>query len=352
MFGVDESVKWETPHAWRPVPFLTPDYSKPEAWGLHPRHVPLLAWPIGYGPEPSQKNNLWSFWKREEPAKALKDVGPADVFFVHPTTHVEADGEWNADWNSEIANAISDKWPLQHQVSVFRGCGRIFAPRYRQAHLRSFYQPGPDRDAAVELAYEDVRAAFEWFLEYENNGRPIILAGHSQGSYHCIRLLMDVFDGEEQVSARERLVVAYLPGMQMQPHALQHVPPLFAPDAVGGYVTWMTASEGFFPEYYTPDFVLNPTVNPITWLPDSTTFSSFDAHLGILNRSFRVRHSATISARPHEGLLWIKPLKMALGSLVKMQDWHVADYNLFWPNIRRNAELRLQVWTDQNNQPS
>lgn len=350
MFGVDERNKWERPHDWRPVPFVAPDYSKPEAWGLHPRHGRLEVWPKGYGPVPDASS--WWSWGERTPVDWTTAIGPADVFFVHPTTHVDLEDEWNADWNSEVANAIADKWPLQHQASVFRGCGRIFAPRYRQAHLRSFYQPGPDSKAALDLAYIDIHAAFRWFLEHENQGRPIVLAGHSQGSYHCIRLLADFFDPDEQQALRDRLVAAYLPGMQLMPSTLKNIEPMYKADATGGYLTWMTASEGHYPDFYQDGFVYNPTVNPITWAMDRDQYSGYESHLGILNRSFRVKHAAAISAKPHDGLLWIKPLKVALGSLVKMQDWHVADYNLFWPNIRRNAELRVRIWSENNDQPS
>lgn len=351
MFGVDDRNKWDRPHDWRAVPFDAPDYSKPEAWGLHPRHARLEVWPKGYGPVPEV--SVWKIWQRSASALDLSQaIGPADVFFVHPTTHVALDDEWNADWNSEVANAIADKWPLQHQASVFRGCGRIFAPRYRQAHLRCFYQPGPDSEKALDLAYLDVHAAFRWFLERENQGRPIVLAGHSQGSYHCIRLLMDFFDLDDAIALRERLVAAYLPGMQLMPSALRNVQPMYHAEATGGYLTWMTASEGHYPDFYQEGFDRNPTVNPITWEANLGQYSSYEEHLGILNRSFRVRHEAAISAKPHDGLLWIKPLKVALGSLVKMQDWHVADYNLFWPNIRRNAERRVRIWSEKQGEPS
>lgn len=348
MFGFDDRDKTETPFGWRPIEVAPPDYSKSEAWGLHPRHRPLSVWPKGYGPAPEKPRSLWNLWDSEE--RPAITTGPADVFFVHPTTHRGLGNEWNADWQSEVATAIADKWPLQHQASAFRGCGRIFAPRYRQAHLRCFYQPGSDAQDALELAYSDVKAAFEWFLAHENNGRPILLAGHSQGSYHCIRLMQDFFDGNEAM--RSQLVAAYLPGMQLQPSAFQNIQPLDHADAVGGYVTWMTATEGHYPDYYHPDFQFNPTVNPITWLPEVEQFSEYQNHLGILNRSFRVRYASAISAKPHEGLLWIKPLKVPLGSLVRMQDWHIADYNLFWPNIRRNAERRVQNWLKRQDEPS
>jgi hypothetical protein len=57
-----------------------------------------------------------------------------------------------------------------------------------------------------------------------------------------------------------------------------------------------------------------------------------------------MKYRGAISARPHDGLLWIKPLRVPLGSLLRVQDWHIADYNLYWSNIQRNAEHRLAQW--------
>jgi len=50
--------------------------------------------------------------------------------------------------------------------------------------------------AAFELAYRDVKAAFLYYLEHNNSGRPIIIASHSQGSTHAKRLLKELFDGK------------------------------------------------------------------------------------------------------------------------------------------------------------
>ena len=60
---------------------------------------------------------------------------------------------------------------------------------------------------AFELAYQDVKKAFEYYLEHYNNGRPIIIASHSKGSTHTIRLLKEFFDGKQ---LKEKLVMAYL----------------------------------------------------------------------------------------------------------------------------------------------
>lgn len=331
MFGFDDRDKKDIPFAFRMHAGLAPpDYSLPESWALHPAHRPLLAWPQGYGPMPSP--------------------GEAHVFYIHPTTQRGVGAEWNAGWDDPVAKGIADNWPLRHQVSAFRGVGSIFAPRYRQAHLRVFYTDTEDGRMALDLAYEDVRSAFMHYLAHLDRGQPLFLAAHSQGSFHAIRLLREFFDGPDPNAAalRARLIAAYLPGMDVSAAHFAHIPPLLQPDATGGFVTWMTVAEGHFPEYYRPHFVHNATINPVHWQPSGEDFSAFKEHLGILNRSFKVKHIAAIRARPHAGLLWIKPLRVPLGPLLQLRDWHIADYNLFWANIRQNAEHRLAQWQERN----
>jgi hypothetical protein len=324
MFGFDPRDKYEVPHGFRePAGTGAPDYRMRATWAWHPTYAPCTAWPQGFGPVPALPER------------------PADVFYIHPTTHRGIGAEWNAGWDDAAANAIADSWPLRHQVSAFRGCGRIFAPRYRQAHLRCFYVEGPDAEAALEFAFADVRAAFAHYLAHEDEGRPLILAAHSQGSYHCARLLADFFDG---TALAERLVVAYVPGMRLATGMFTQLEPAYGPDAIGGYAMWMTVTEGHYPEYYRDHFIGNPVVNPITWWPDQEEFSAYAEHHGILNRNLRMKYRGAISARPHDGLLWIKPLRVPLGSLLRVQDWHIADYNLYWSNIQRNAEHRLAQW--------
>jgi hypothetical protein len=59
----------------------------------------------------------------------------------------------------------------------------------------------------MEIAYSDVECAFDHFLRTSN--RPIIIASHSQGTMHAVRL-MDKFHHDPGL--RGRLVCAYLLG--------------------------------------------------------------------------------------------------------------------------------------------
>ncbi|HRA10982.1 MAG TPA: DUF3089 domain-containing protein, partial [Chitinophagaceae bacterium] len=138
-----------------------PDYQNLDYWAAHPRK-----WdPSDSLPEPL----------RTEPRDTL-----ADVFFLYPTTFTakkDAD-QSNAFIDDENINAKTDYSTLLFQASVFNQHCRVFAPRYRQAHISNFYSKDKSKATdAFELAYLDLKTAFEYYMMNWNNGRPIIIAG-------------------------------------------------------------------------------------------------------------------------------------------------------------------------------
>src|SRR5205085_10789837 len=147
---------------------VAPDYSDLYYWAAHPSK---------WDPSDSIPN-------------FLKDNGcdtSVDVFFLHPTTYIKGlvNASINADINDPAINALTDKEMLM-QASVFNANCRVFTPRYRQAHLKAYFQyKSPRSKKAFDLAYEDLRAAFQYYLDHWNKGRPIIIASHSQGSMHA-----------------------------------------------------------------------------------------------------------------------------------------------------------------------
>jgi hypothetical protein len=104
---------------------------------------------------------------------------------------------WNAQLNDETLNNKTDNSPILYQASVFNKQSRIFAPRYRQAHLRAFYTI--DKNAkfnSLDLAYSDIKSAFEYYLQNHNHGQLIIIASHSQGTLHAAKLRKEYFENK------------------------------------------------------------------------------------------------------------------------------------------------------------
>ena len=164
----------------------------------------------------------------------------ADVFFIYPTSYTDLkmpDG-WNADIDDSKINSKTDKESILYQASVFNKYCRVFAPRYRQANLEAFYTKNKNAaNAALDTAYQDVKNAFEYYLEHYNNGRPIIIASHSQGTWHAGRLLKEFFEGKP---LEKQLVCAYIIGLPVFTDYFSELKPCEDSTATGCFVSWRT----------------------------------------------------------------------------------------------------------------
>ena len=166
---------------------------------------------------------------------------PLAVFYVPPTTYLRRD-QWNAAMDdSDGAERL--RLFTASQASAFNSVGMIWAPRYRQASIGAFLTNGPDAEAAREFAYRDVRRAFDAFLAATPASRPILLAGHSQGALHLMRLLHDRVAG---TPLAKRIVAAYVVGWPVSIAAdlpALGLPACAAPGQAGCILSWQTFSE-------------------------------------------------------------------------------------------------------------
>ena len=133
---------------------------------------------------------------------------PVDTFFIHPTGYLTSTS-WTSPMNPDSGTEENTLWMMANQASAYNGCCNVYAPRYREATIVSYFGEPSVRDEVLGFAYQDVKRAFEHYLEFYNQGRPFIIAGHSQGSHHALRLLSEVIDSSE---LHERMVAAYLIG--------------------------------------------------------------------------------------------------------------------------------------------
>ncbi|SNC75449.1 Protein of unknown function [Hymenobacter gelipurpurascens] len=339
--------------AWRFV-LLTPLFFLSSCLGvLRPAHQFAPAKDVSEAPDYRMEDNWAALPDRPDSADAVPQGtllhdrqrdAPVDVFFVHPTTHLGR-GQWNADLTNKALNHITDVTTIRKQASVFNSTGRIYAPRYRQATLYSFFdEKTKNGDEAIELAYSDVKAAFQYYLDNYNRGRPIILAGHSQGTRHLTHILHDFFDNDPKL--RQRLVAAYLIGFNVPEDALQVIRPCEDSTQTGCYVAWNTADWG---QEYAP-YKNSVATNPLTWTRDTVTAEA-RLNLGGVPSSFNRRDTRVVDAKVHNGLLWVhKPIRdgyprfLLPGRPELRHSFHIADYSLFYYNIRQNAEARVRAY--------
>jgi hypothetical protein len=178
----------------------TPDYRSGANWLCLPGRKDVCSTPLpttaltprGYG-----SNGL-------SPVAANPKV---DCFYVYPT--VSRDSGMNSDLvvAEETGAAAS-------QFARFAGTCRTFAPVYRQMTTAAIGAAALGRDIRpnVDLAYGDVREAFRNFLSTRSKGRPFVLVGHSQGSWHLQRLIAEEIEGKPAARA---MALAIIPGFNL-----------------------------------------------------------------------------------------------------------------------------------------
>jgi hypothetical protein len=127
---------------------------------------------------------------------------PVDCFYLYPTQSNQATLNSNLDKDPEIRNVAIN------QARQFSRICDVYAPMYRQYTLDSL--GGPISDEVRDTAYNSVLGAWKDYLENHNEGRGVVIIGHSQGTSHMARLIAEEVDGKPNV--RKRIISAILPG--------------------------------------------------------------------------------------------------------------------------------------------
>ena len=301
-----------------------PDYSKTEHWAALPGRDDTADFtPEGFSD-----------------GQADADV---DVFFVHPTTYLNSAG-----WNAPMGYKPADNWitnaVLPGQASVFNGSARVFAPHYRQAQIYAFFALEDGGNDALELAYTDVAAAFEHYLAEFNNGRPFIVAGHSQGALLTRWLLERRISGTPLTG---RLVAAYPVGYPMYAaellETLPDIPVCQSATQTGCLSTWNTISEGYRALQPLQGLVC---VNPLTWTNDNSP-ADFTDNSGALSVASKSVMPGVSDGQCENGMLHVTEIRTdAYDDLPYMGqgNHHLLDYGLFWSNIRKNVGERVEAY--------
>ena len=294
------------------------------------------------------------------PAGMTREGEPrASVFFIHPTSYLKT-----SQWNAPIEDAESQERArlfVRSQSSIFNSIAEIWAPRYRQATFGAFLTTKTEAQKALDFAYRDVAAAFDTFLREAPADRPIILAGHSQGSLHLMRLLAERVAGKAESG---RIVAAYLAGWPVSTTA--DLPSLGLPacerrDQTGCILSWQSFAEPAETKMVTDVFDKSsgPTgiaragspmlcTNPLTGMlggeaPSSANFGTLVPNEALTDG--RLQAPGVPARCDVRGFLLIGEDAPELGPYVLPgNNYHVYDYALFWANLRADAAARVQAW--------
>lgn len=299
-----------------------PDYSKPEAWAALPDKT-----------DDADRSPTGLKLDKQTDARA-------DIFFIHPTTYLTRKS-WNQPLDDQQANEFLNAWVLPAQAAAFNSCCKVYAPKYRQATIASFFDLEGNGKKALEIAYTDVKKAFDHFVKNYSRGRPFILAGHSQGARHANRLLNEVIN-EEIIS--KQLVAAYTIGQFIVPGS--KLPVCENAAQVGCQISWNSQTANATNVIGRKGGIC---VNPLTWTAD-------DAHAPASLNKGSVDFSAEgvveeniVDAQCKEGVLFLTSVNsdnfnsMPFGK----GNFHRYEFSLYHMNIRENAAARVNAFLVQ-----
>jgi len=302
-----------------------------------------------------------TLWKpdsiRNQTAKA-----DAAIFFIHPTSYLEKE-YWNAPLDHTQSQSRARLF-TRGMASVFNSAGDIWVPRYRQAAFGAFLTTAPEGVLAQKSAYNDVLLAFDRFIADIDENRPIILAGHSQGSIHLIGILKDRIAGKPLAN---RIAAAYVVGW---PVAVKNdLPYLGLPickktKQSGCIMSWQSFAEPA--DYKQLKSIYSKTIgfdgtersnsaiictNPVAG--GANLISEAQDNLGTLvpNNDLTAGELVpkSVPARCNkDGFLLIGDPPELGPYVLPGNNYHVYDYPLFWMNIRRDALNRLKTFKTSN----
>ncbi len=283
------------------------------------------------------------------PSKTDKQV---DVFYFYPTIWERASEKDPITCEIDNAQMLGySKIIFDEQATAFETVGNIYAPYYRQMDVSMLTLPRKEQTRILKLVpVKDGTAAFDYYIKHYNNGRPYILAGHSQGADVILFLLSDYMKKHPDIYSR--MVAAYVIGYGVTKEYLDNNPHVkFAegPNDTGVVISYDVEAPGF--KGNNP--VLLPgslAINPITWTRDEK-LAPASKNLGsrVANEKGKfvfMKHYADARVDKKRGAVicsTVDPEKFSLHhKLFPTGLLHGYDIDLYYYNIRQNAENRTK----------
>lgn len=226
---------------------------------------------ITYIPEATDYSDsaMWTIEKNDTAGTS------ADIFYIVST--------WEYEWTTpdsllcHYADPMNTPKHREHmsreidKIAAYMAPGNNFyAPYYRHISLNSWATFNEDTIANrfQRVSFVDVKNAFDYYLEHENNGRPFVLAGFSQGGKAVVELIKTLPDDVAQ-----RMVAAYVLGYKVTAADTAQCPLLKAAqgeDDCGVVICYNSVSD----VKYEKSIISGGSVmciNPVNWVTDTTT---------------------------------------------------------------------------------
>ena len=280
------------------------------------------------------------------PAETDKAV---DAIYFYPTVYSPSKTDLNLSSIDDAGMRRNALTAFKLQATAFSQECNVYAPFYRQLDATyALTLSDEENDALFHYAVsKDASGALDYYFEHYNNGRPFILAGHSQGSETALYLLADYF--RDHPEYYKKMVAAYIIGYSVTSDFLARYKHLkFAKGAedTGVIVSWNTEGPGNSGHH---NAVLLPgaiSINPLNWKLDATA-ATISENLGSLDDNYRLGKGIADAridlSRGSVICSTVDPAKYSVPAqaIFGPESYHLYDYGFYYANIMSNVRQRI-----------
>lgn len=276
-----------------------------------------------------------------------------DVIFLYPTvygTMAEAteDMAFVDDMSMRIGAALS----AATQASVFAESCNLFIPYYRQLTVNALLDMNDNYPELLGYCVsQDIYRMLDYYFKYENQGRPFILAGHSQGSMWLTYVLEDYM--KQHPDYLNNMVAAYLIGYSVTEDYLarnSHLKFAEGADDTGVIVSYNTEGPGNADQFNCVVQKGAISINPINWRRDDA-YASVEENLGSLSSEGEIG-AGMADARIDlergvvicESVSFVPELQAAMAEYFGPESYHLQDYSLYYGNLQKNVADRIAAF--------
>lgn len=282
-----------------------------------------------------------------------KDV---DVFYIYPTVAMQTA-------NEDGFASISEMEDMAHvirlaQTSVYEEACNVYMPYYRQFAMSVADSCNKDNATFLKImdnskAYLDIAAALDYYFDNYNNGKPFILAGHSQGSAMLITVLTHYM--QEHKDYLSRMIAAYAIGFAPSEDIFNDETGLkFATceDDINVVISFTT--EGATASGKSILLPEKPMViNPLNWKTDDT-YASSDLNKGTIIVSPTFDSIIVVEGKDDAKINLVRKTIICTTrdsseytiseESFSTESFHEKEYSMYYGNLKDNVQTRIKAY--------
>lgn len=271
----------------------------------------------------------------------------ADLFLIGPTTYAGDEDTINMSLEDEEGKA-GFLGALNMERGIYEDTLDMYAPYYSQGSLSAITEGRMEE--SYDVAYEDVSAAFAYYLEHKKGDDPFVLAGFSQGAYMCLELIKDYPE------AMSDMIACYCIGWALTKEDVEEYPQLVPASGetdTGVIVCFSSESEEITDSFFIPEGTWSYSINPLNWKTDGTVADK-SLNLGACftdyegNITTEVPQLTGAYIDEERGALKVTDVSPedypAALDFLQEGEYHVYDYQFFYRNLQENVAKRVEAY--------